>query len=194
MRLFVQKQRKAHGGGFAGSPVPGLSESEARPAAACFLDSGKERTRGARRHAGGLPRSGRKRYTLGKDASSLLPSWTLAEERAARYTKNDNALCIALRGRGMRVYFDTCSLMRPFDDQSFPRVRLETLAVSDVMDFIQSGHVQWIAGKALYLEVSACPIYARRFLCRLQIPRNSFWRIWHEPSLDVPGGTGYLRI
>ncbi len=62
----------------------------------------------------------------------------------------------------MRVYFDTCSLMRPFDDQSFPRVRLETLAISDVMDFVQSGKIQWIAGRALYSEVSACPIYARR--------------------------------
>ena len=62
----------------------------------------------------------------------------------------------------MRVYFDTCSLMRPFDDQSFPRVRLETLAISDVMDFVQSGQVEWIAGRALYLEVSACPVYVRR--------------------------------
>ncbi len=62
----------------------------------------------------------------------------------------------------MRVYFDTCCLMRPFDDQSFPRVRLETLAVTDVMEFVQSGQVRWIAGKALYREIAACPLYARR--------------------------------
>ena len=62
----------------------------------------------------------------------------------------------------MRVYLDTCCLMRVFDDQSFPRVRLETLAISDVMEYIQTGQLTWVAGKILYREVSACPAYERR--------------------------------
>lgn len=66
------------------------------------------------------------------------------------------------KSRGLRVYLDTCCLMRAFDDQSFPRVRLETLAISDIMDFVQSKRIQWVAGKAVYLEVSACPSHARR--------------------------------
>ncbi len=62
----------------------------------------------------------------------------------------------------MRIYFDTCCLMRAFDDQSYPRVRLETLAISDIMEYIQSRKVHWIASKALFLEVAACRIRGRR--------------------------------
>lgn len=62
----------------------------------------------------------------------------------------------------VRIYLDTCCLMRAFDDQSFPRVRLETLAISDVMGYVQAGQLEWVSGKTLYLEVSACPSNDRR--------------------------------
>ena len=52
--------------------------------------------------------------------------------------------------------------MRAFDDQSSPRVRLEALAISDILEYIQTDHAQWISGKVLYLEVSACPSSHRR--------------------------------
>lgn len=62
----------------------------------------------------------------------------------------------------MRIYLDTCCLMRAFDDQSFPRIRLESLAISDVMEYIQAGQLTWVSGKVLFQEISACPSYDRR--------------------------------
>lgn len=62
----------------------------------------------------------------------------------------------------MRVYLDTCCLMRPFDDQSYPRIRLETLAISDLMDYIQDQRIQWISGEVVYMEILACRSSVRR--------------------------------
>ncbi len=63
----------------------------------------------------------------------------------------------------MRIYLDTCCLMRPFDDQSFPRVRLEAMAVSDLLEYMrETDRIQWIAGEALYSEVMACRMIGRR--------------------------------
>jgi hypothetical protein len=45
--------------------------------------------------------------------------------------------------------------MRPFDDQSQPRIHMEALAVSFIMDKIWSGDWQWVAGEILYMEVLA---------------------------------------
>ncbi len=63
----------------------------------------------------------------------------------------------------MRIYLDTCCLMRPFDDQSFPRVRLEAMAVSDLLEYMrETDRIQWIAGRAVRLEVAACRFNDRR--------------------------------
>ena len=40
-----------------------------------------------------------------------------------------------------RVYLDTCVYNRPFDDQAQPRVGLETLAFSVILQMIEDGSV-----------------------------------------------------
>lgn len=82
----------------------------------------------------------------------------------------------------MRIYLDTCCLMRAFDDQSFPRVRLETLAISDVMEYIQAGRLYWVSGKTVYIEVSACPSRERRdkVLTWLRLVDE-----WHDYTPDI---------
>jgi hypothetical protein len=45
--------------------------------------------------------------------------------------------------------------MRPFDDQSQPRIHLETLAVSLIMDSFRTGDWWWVAGEVLLMEVLA---------------------------------------
>lgn len=77
----------------------------------------------------------------------------------------------------LRVYLDTCCLMRPFDDQSFPRVRLEALAVSDLFEYMwKTGRIQWIAGEAVYNEVTACRIIERREKTLALLDAVTEWR------------------
>ena len=61
-----------------------------------------------------------------------------------------------------RVYLDNCCLMRLFDDQSLPAVRMETQAVGVVLARIRAGLLHWVAGDILEMEIMACPVENRR--------------------------------
>jgi predicted nucleic acid-binding protein len=88
----------------------------------------------------------------------------------------------------MRVYLDMCCLKRPFDDQSQPRIRLESEAVlallgaaPDVVEFLHSA--------ALELENDQNPLAHRAAKVQLWLATL--------PPLDVPdaplaGRTGEL--
>ena len=54
----------------------------------------------------------------------------------------------------MKVYLDACCLNRPFDDQSQPRVRLETEAVSLILEKLAQGEWDWVGSEILLHEVS----------------------------------------
>ncbi len=41
-----------------------------------------------------------------------------------------------------RIYLDVCSLCRPFDDQSYTRIRLETEAVNLILSRVKSKHYE----------------------------------------------------
>jgi predicted nucleic acid-binding protein len=50
-----------------------------------------------------------------------------------------------------RIYFDNCTIQRPFDDQQFARIRLETEAVSLLLALCQSSSVSQDAHQAMLL-------------------------------------------
>jgi hypothetical protein len=58
------------------------------------------------------------------------------------------------------IYLDMCCLKRPFDDQSQPRIRLETEAVLGLLA-IESDEVSFVRSPALMLENSFNPIRER---------------------------------
>jgi len=60
----------------------------------------------------------------------------------------------------MRIYLDMCCLKRPFDDQSQPRIRLETEAVLSLLA-AESATVDFIRSAALRLENRQNPIILR---------------------------------
>ena len=62
----------------------------------------------------------------------------------------------------MRIYLDNCCLQRPFDDQTQPRIRVETEAVFAVLATIQAGEHSLLGSEALEYEVSRIPDEARR--------------------------------
>jgi predicted nucleic acid-binding protein len=62
----------------------------------------------------------------------------------------------------MRVYLDTCCLQRPLDDQTQPRIRVETEAVFAILALVQAGVATLLSSEALEFEISRIPDEHRR--------------------------------
>lgn len=56
-----------------------------------------------------------------------------------------------------RIYFDTCCLNRPFDDQTQVRIRLEAEAVLGILSRIENGDWEWIGSEVLLDEIEQTP-------------------------------------
>lgn len=57
----------------------------------------------------------------------------------------------------MKIYLDACCLNRPFDDQSQPRVRLETEAISLILEKLTQEEWEWVSSEILFHEVGQNP-------------------------------------
>ncbi|MFZ5902632.1 MAG: type II toxin-antitoxin system VapC family toxin [Chloroflexota bacterium] len=57
----------------------------------------------------------------------------------------------------MKVYLDACCLNRPFDDQSQPRVRLETEAILLILEKLHQGEWEWVGSEMLSFEIRQNP-------------------------------------
>ena len=57
----------------------------------------------------------------------------------------------------MRIYLDICCLKRPFDDQSQPRIALETTAILSILSAVNDGRIQTVRSAAHDLENSFDP-------------------------------------
>lgn len=62
----------------------------------------------------------------------------------------------------MRVYLDNCCLQRPLDDQTHPRIKIETEAIFVILAAVQAGDVAMLGSDALEYEISRIPDEARR--------------------------------
>jgi predicted nucleic acid-binding protein len=62
----------------------------------------------------------------------------------------------------MRIYLDSCSLQRPFDDQTQLRIRVETEAVVAILAAAQVGDVVLVNSEALEYESNRIPDEQRR--------------------------------
>ena len=63
----------------------------------------------------------------------------------------------------MRVYLDCCSLQRPFDDRSQPRIAVEAEAVLVILALCESHHLRLISSEALLFEIGRIPDQTRRY-------------------------------
>ena len=57
----------------------------------------------------------------------------------------------------VQIYLDTCVYNRPFDDQAQPRVWLETLAFSVILQMIENGAVVLVTSSVVAYENSRNP-------------------------------------
>ena len=62
----------------------------------------------------------------------------------------------------MRIYLDTSVYNRPFDDQAQPRIWLETLALSVILQLVESAEVELVASAVVAYENSRNPFADRR--------------------------------
>lgn len=62
----------------------------------------------------------------------------------------------------MRIYLDCCSLQRPFDDKSQPRIAVEAEAVLVILALCESDHLKLICSKALLFEIDRIPDQVRK--------------------------------
>lgn len=62
----------------------------------------------------------------------------------------------------MKVYLDTSVYNRPFDDQTQPRIWLETLAFAVILQMVETGSVELITSSVLEYENSRNPFRLRR--------------------------------
>ena len=60
------------------------------------------------------------------------------------------------------VYLDVCALCRPFDDQSFVRVRMESDAVKLILQSTRDGLLQLVLSPVHYREIGAFPDVVER--------------------------------
>lgn len=62
----------------------------------------------------------------------------------------------------MQIYFDTCSLQRPLDDRTQPRINMEAEAVLTILGLIEGGHAELVSSEALEYEIERIPDAYRR--------------------------------
>lgn len=62
----------------------------------------------------------------------------------------------------MRIYLDCCSLQRPFDDRSQPRIAVEAEAVLVILALCESDRLKLISSDALLFEIDLIPDQDRK--------------------------------
>jgi predicted nucleic acid-binding protein len=76
-----------------------------------------------------------------------------------------------------------CSLKRPFDDQSQPRIQLETLAIEAILQLCRAGDHAMIASDALRFENSRNP-NAQRQQFAADLLALAVEDVSHSPALE----------
>ncbi|MEW6241117.1 MAG: PIN domain-containing protein [Chloroflexota bacterium] len=62
----------------------------------------------------------------------------------------------------MKIYLDTSVYNRPFDDQTQPRIWLETLSLALILQFVESGEAVLVNSSVLEFENSRNPFALRQ--------------------------------
>lgn len=52
------------------------------------------------------------------------------------------------------IYLDTCSIQRPLDDKSQPRIYLEAEAILTIFSLVEAGELKLLSSDVLRFEVS----------------------------------------
>lgn len=62
----------------------------------------------------------------------------------------------------MRIYLDCCSLQRPFDDKSQPRIAIESEAILVILSMCESNQITLLSSEVLQFEIGRIPDQGRK--------------------------------
>jgi len=72
----------------------------------------------------------------------------------------------------MKIYLDVSCLNRPFDDQNQTRIRLESAAITTILENFDLKHWDSVASEMVEIEVNAIPNPFRRAQVKLLLPKT----------------------
>lgn len=78
-------------------------------------------------------------------------------DRSVLVWRRDDRHASEIAMKQVLVYLDVCALCRPFDDQTFLRIRLETDAVNLIMSKIHEGSLMLAISPVHFAEIKAIP-------------------------------------
>jgi len=73
----------------------------------------------------------------------------------------------------MRIYLDNCCYNRPFDDQSQPKIHIETQAKLEIQQQIRDGKFELVTSYILEAENAVNPFYQKRMDIQSFIDENT---------------------
>jgi hypothetical protein len=62
----------------------------------------------------------------------------------------------------MQIYLDTCSLQRPLDDRSQPKINMEAEAILTILGMVEAGFATLVSSEAIEYEISHIPEQLRK--------------------------------
>lgn len=80
----------------------------------------------------------------------------------------------------MRIYLDNCCFGRPFDNQNFPRISIESKAVLFIQSQIKSGDLELATSDMLYYENDKSPFKVQGNIIRNFLEKYSAIHVGSE--------------
>ncbi|MBR0287725.1 MAG: hypothetical protein IJQ82_01975 [Selenomonadaceae bacterium] len=88
----------------------------------------------------------------------------------------------------MRIYMDNCCFGRPFDNQSFPRIFIETQATLFIQEKIRAGKIELATSHILHYENSQCQNEIRKESV------TNFIKEYSKIHIDMTYGEQVLKL
>ncbi len=88
----------------------------------------------------------------------------------------------------MKIYLDTSVYNRPFDDQTQPRIWLETLSLALILQWIEAGNAQLVSSSVLEYENSRNPQVLRQKWMSRCLQQAKIYQLV-EPSIRTRANT-----
>jgi predicted nucleic acid-binding protein len=67
----------------------------------------------------------------------------------------------------IKIYFDACCINRPFDDQSYPRIHLESEAVLLLLMYCEKKYLKWVGSDILDYEIDQATDLLKKEMIKL---------------------------
>jgi len=76
----------------------------------------------------------------------------------------------------MKIYLDNSVLNRPFDDQSVPKIRLETIAILFIFELVEKRKIKLVNSSVIEYENSKNPFFERKIWISAYLSKATFYQ------------------